>query len=273
MVLFSVLPSQLNDASTFSGLSQLMLFLLSWESKFYKYWTENPLDSGFIIKNDGSFVTQIELDFTFSFIEFISSLFPDDSILTEETKEIRKSGKRTWILDPIDGTSNFVKRIHIWGTLLSLTDQHGELFSYIAAPSLNSVWIAFRGHGCWRYNPRENFWFKIERLEVSCPTNDLGVFSTSDFRDLDLHKELLKVKTNLHQFKKVRAFGDFLSHCYVAEKSIQFAVSTKTKIWDYSALKLLILESGGKYFIYHTKNNHDIFISTNLDESRLQNLI
>ena len=76
----------------------------------------------------------------------------------------------------------------------------------------------------------------------------------------------------MHQFKKVRAFGDFLSHYYVAKKSIQFAVSTKTKIWDYSALKLLILESGGKYFIYRSKNNHNIFISTNLDESRLQNL-
>jgi histidinol-phosphatase len=166
-----------------------------------------------------------------------------------------------------------MKGIHIWGTLLSLNDKSGELFSYISAPGLNCVWISIRGNGCWKYIPRNRLWVRLQNFENNLLTKDLGFFSTSDFRDLDSYEELFRVKNNLNQFKKVRAFGDFLSHCYVAEKSVQFAVSTKTKIWDYSALKLLISESGGKYFIYKTQNDLEIFISTNLEDSKLKILM
>ena len=82
----------------------------------------------------------------------IQAARPDDAIVGEEYGGDAATGRR-WILDPIDGTKNYVRRVPVWATLIALADDSGIPVGVVSAPALGRRWWAARGHGAWTTGP------------------------------------------------------------------------------------------------------------------------
>jgi histidinol-phosphatase len=163
---------------------------------------------------------------------------PGDAVLGEEQGDIG-SGSRRWILDPIDGTKNYIRGAPVWGTLLALEIDGEVAVGVVSAPALQRRWWASRGAGAYADG---------RRIHVS------GVSSLDDaffaYSSLTGWKE----QGRLDGFLDVactawrnRAFGDFWSHCMVAEGAVDASAEPEVSLWDIAPLKVIVEEAGGTF--------------------------
>jgi len=165
---------------------------------------------------------------------------PGDAVIGEEYGAVGSSS-REWIVDPIDGTKNFVRGVPVWATLLALRVDGGVVVGGVSAPALGRRWWAARGEGAWtRYGD------KTRRITVSRVT-ELGdaFISYSSLagwkqRDLDLDGLLARVW-------RTRALGDFWSHMLVAEGAVDISCEPEVSLWDLAALQPIVEEAGGRF--------------------------
>jgi histidinol-phosphatase len=142
---------------------------------------------------------------------------------------------RTWIVDPIDGTTSYVRGVPIWGTLIALDVEGVITVGVASAPALGRRWWATRGGGAFAdgHSIRVS---AIERLE------DAAVSTTSIRRVPDGWFEVVR------RCWSNRGLGDFWQHCLVAEGALDVATDGPyMQLWDYSATKLIVEEAGGRY--------------------------
>lgn len=175
---------------------------------------------------------------------------PEDRLLGEEfghqvgAQGSSSDGVRRWILDPIDGTANFVRHYPIWATLLAL-EVDGELVvGAVSAPALGRRWWAGRGLGAFAISPGNVAATRLEASRVS-ELSDSYVLSTSvnywheAGRSLDGYLRLaLGARWD-------RGIGDFWSHMMVAEGCAEVGVDPYGKLWDFAALQVVVEEAGG----------------------------
>ncbi len=170
--------------------------------------------------------------------ERLSAARPEDAVLGEEQGDIG-TGSRRWILDPIDGTKNYVRGVPVWATLLALEVDGVITVGVISAPALGRRWWASRGDGAYA-NGR--------RIEVSKVTAiDDASFSYSSH---DGWARLGRMPGFLELTRSVwrdRAFGDFWSHCLVAEGAVDISAEPEVSLWDVAPLKVLVEEAGGTF--------------------------
>ena len=134
-----------------------------------------------------------------------------------------------WIVDPIDGTKNFVRGIPIWATLIAL-ERDGELVcGVVSAPALRRRWWAARGEGAWA-NGAPIRVSAVARLE------DAAV-------SVALAADLAAVENVAWH---ARGLGDFWQHVLVAEGALDAAIDYPLKLWDYAALVPIVEEAGGR---------------------------
>jgi histidinol-phosphatase len=137
-----------------------------------------------------------------------------------------------WVVDPIDGTRNFVRGVPVWGTLLAL-ERGGQLdCAVVSAPALGRRWWAARGAGAWA-DGRQTRVSQVARLE------DAVVSSTSPIA-LPPGWQALAARAWAD-----RGFGDFWQYCLVAEGAVDVAADASLHLWDYAAIDLLVAEAGG----------------------------
>jgi histidinol-phosphatase len=134
-----------------------------------------------------------------------------------------------WIVDPVDGTRNFLRGIPVWATLLALERDGAVVCGVVSAPALGHRWWAARGKGAFRDG---------ERLHVSrvAALADATVAATYA-RDLTAIEPLVW---------HARGFGDFWQHMLVAEGHVDAAVDAELAVWDYSAIAPIVEEAGGR---------------------------
>jgi histidinol-phosphatase len=169
---------------------------------------------------------------------------PGEAVLGEEFGEVAGSGSRRWVLDPVDGTKNFVRGVPVWATLVALMDGTEVYLGVVSAPALGRRWWACRGRGAWA----RVFGGEPHRLRVSA-VSDLADASVSYSglggwfgRDgLDGLLELGRLVW------RTRAYGDFLSHVLVAEGGVDVAVEPEVSLWDLAAVSVLVEEAGGRF--------------------------
>ena len=138
-----------------------------------------------------------------------------------------------WIVDPIDGTRNYVRGIPVWATLLAL-DRDGRVdVGLVSAPALGRRWWAVRGEGAWVDGARCRV-SGITRVED-------GTVSTTSAPAMPPGWSVLAAKAWTS-----RAFGDFWQHCLVAEGAVEIATDSELSLWDYAAVQLLVGEAGGR---------------------------
>jgi histidinol-phosphatase len=168
----------------------------------------------------------------------IQSARPDDAVLGEEYGTTG-SGDRTWIIDPIDGTKNFVRGVPIWATLIGLREADSVTVGVVSAPALGRRWWAASGLGAWTTAPHAP---KPRALEVSAVTElSDASFSYSDA----IGWPESGLSALLTQTWRQRAFGDFWSHVLVAEGGVDIAGEPRLAIHDMAALIPIIREAGG----------------------------
>ena len=163
---------------------------------------------------------------------------PDDGILGEEFGTTGTTARR-WIIDPIDGTRNYVRGVPVFGTLIALEEKAQATVGVISAPALKRRWWASRGAGAFCNG---------ERLRVSDVPSlaeaFLGYDSIIDFAPFHLQSQFLEL---VRACDRSRGFGDFWAHMLVAEGAIDIAIEPKVAHWDMAAVQVIVEEAGGRF--------------------------
>ena len=191
---------------------------------------------------------------------------PHDAILGEEFGASTAGTKRRWIIDPIDGTTNFVRGVPVWATLIALahTDEEGDdegadtiVLGVVSAPALGRRWWADTGHGAFAEGPED---IEPRRLAVS-GVHDLADASVSFSDPTGWPTGALE---QLHESTwRMRAYGDFWSHLLVAEGAVDIAGEPELNLWDIAALVPIITEAGGQITSYSGDVPRDSALTTN----------
>ena len=164
---------------------------------------------------------------------------PDHGILGEEFDEVGGQGGWRWILDPIDGTKNYVRGIPVWATCIAL--QHGEevVVGVVSAPALGRRWWAARGHGAFADD---------QPIRVSAVADladaQLSYDSVMSFEAYGLGEQFLGLARRCW---RSRGLGDFWSHVLVAEGAVDVAAEPEVSVWDVAAIQVIVEEAGGRF--------------------------
>jgi histidinol-phosphatase len=148
-------------------------------------------------------------------------------------------GSIRWILDPIDGTKNYLRGVPVWATLIGLERDGAVVAGVVSAPALHRRWWAARGEGSF-VNGR--------RIRVSRVT-DLSdaVLSYASLGSWEQHGLGEQFLTLARACWRTRAFGDFWSHMLVAEGAADLAVEPEVNLWDLAAPQVIVEEAGGRF--------------------------
>src|SRR5580692_3203985 len=169
---------------------------------------------------------------------------PDDSVVGEEFGGTTTFTGRQWIIDPIDGTKNFVRGVPVWASLIALLEDGVPQVGVVSAPALHRRWWASAGAGAFVAVGDT----AVRRLSVSSVAQlnsaSMSFSSLSGWNDLGLRDRFLDLTDDVW---RVRAFGDFLSYCFVAEGAVDIAAEPEVSVWDLAPLDILVREAGGTF--------------------------
>jgi histidinol-phosphatase len=205
-------------------------------------------------------VTEVDRRAEVVIAEHLLAHRPDHGVIGEEYgAQGNTSSPWQWLIDPIDGTSGFVRRIPVWATLIALThEEYGPVVGVISAPALQRRWWAARGLGAYA-NGRK---CKVSEVD-SLATAQVSITYNSGWDRLGLTSTLVDIQS---QAQRPRGFGDFWQHCLVAEGSVDLAIdAVGVAPYDIAALKILVEEAGGTFTDRHGHPTHlsDTAISSN----------
>lgn len=193
-------------------------------------------------KPDMTPATDADLDAETLLRDRLARQRPADSVFGEEFGGTKEFAGRQWVVDPIDGTKNFVRGVPVWATLIALLVDGVPQVGVVSAPALARRWWAGRGQGAFT-----SFNGATRQISVS-GVGDLGSASLS-FSDLttgwdDRRSRFLELADTVW---RVRGYGDFWSYCLVAEGAVDIAVEPEVKLWDLAPLDVLVREAGGRF--------------------------
>ncbi|MBA9007499.1 MULTISPECIES: histidinol-phosphatase [Thermomonospora] len=168
---------------------------------------------------------------------------PRDAVVGEEYGSTGH-GARRWVIDPIDGTKNFVRGVPVWATLIALMEHDEVVVGLVSAPALNRRWWAARGGGAWTGRSLS----QAARLQVSSVAKlsdaSLSFSSLSGWEERGRLDNFLDLTRTVW---RTRAFGDFWSHMMVAEGAVDISAEPEVSLWDLAALQVIVEEAGGTF--------------------------
>lgn len=166
-----------------------------------------------------------------------------DAIVGEEYGTTGHSSRR-WIIDPIDGTKNFIRGVPVWATLIALAEDDEIVMSVVSAPALNRRWWAAKGTGAWTGRSLA----QATRLRVSGVKDladaSISYSSLTGWRDLGLRDKFIDLTDEVW---RTRAYGDFWSYMMVAEGVVDAAMEPELELYDMAALVPIVTEAGGTF--------------------------
>ncbi|MDO7881434.1 inositol monophosphatase family protein [Salinibacterium soli] len=173
----------------------------------------------------------------------IEAARPHDSILGEEYGT-QGAGSRQWIIDPIDGTANFLRGVPIWGTLIALAIDGVPVVGVVSSPALGKRWYAAAGHGAWGMSEGG----EPRRLAVSgvAELADASL-SYNSLQGWDGEGRLDDVVRLSRAVWRSRAIGDMWSYMLLAEGSLDIVGEFDLKPYDMAALIPIVEEAGGRF--------------------------
>lgn len=174
--------------------------------------------------------------------EILEELRPGDAVFGEERGGSLGDG-RTWILDPIDGTKNFLRGNPVWATLIALVDGGSPVVGVVSSPAMPRRWWATAGGGAWVSAPTGERQLRVSGVadlgDAYLSTTDLG--SWSEYQTREAYLALVDACW------ESRAFGDFWQYVLVAEGSLDVAVDPVALAWDLASVQVIITEAGGRF--------------------------
>jgi histidinol-phosphatase len=166
-----------------------------------------------------------------------------DAITGEETGSTGH-GQRRWVIDPIDGTKNFVRGVPVWATLISLVVDDEVVLGVVSAPQLQRRWWASKGHGAWTGRSL----LKAIRCQVSDVRRlEDASLSYSSLSGWDQRGRLDDFVSLSRRCWRTRAYGDFWSYMLLAEGAVDLAAEPELEVYDMAALDVIVREAGGRF--------------------------
>jgi len=187
----------------------------------------------------------------------LSASRPDDAIVGEErgssSSENGPQPGRQWIIDPIDGTANFLRGVPIWATLIALAIEGKPVLGMVSAPALGQQWWAAEGLGAWTRTTRDG---EPRKLAVS-QVEQLGdaIVNYNSFPGWVDDGREKQVRSLAMAGWRARAIGDFWPYMLVAEGSVDVCGETDLQPYDIAALVPIVREAGGEYSSLEGENS------------------
>jgi histidinol-phosphatase len=166
-----------------------------------------------------------------------------DAVLGEETGSTGHSQRR-WVIDPIDGTKNFVRGVPVWATLIALVVDDEVVLGVVSAPMLQRRWWASKGNGAWTGRSL----LKATQCQVSDVRRlEDASLSYSSLSGWDSRGRLDDFMSLSRRCWRTRAYGDFWSYMLVAEGAVDIATEPELELYDMAALDIVVREAGGQF--------------------------
>jgi len=184
-------------------------------------------------KSDGSVVTAYDRAVERLLREGIADAFPDDGILGEEEDDVAGTSGRRWILDPIDGTSPYVRGIVTWGVLAACEDEHGVVLGIAACPWASETVAAGRGRGCTLDGRAAQASSRESLAGALLATSGVEHWAPGTFDRLT------------GAGVTVRTWGNAYGLSLAATGRVDAFFDARVKPWDVAAAPVLMAEAGG----------------------------
>ena len=168
---------------------------------------------------------------------------PDDAVLGEEDGQTG-TGPRRWVVDPIDGTKNFVRGVPVWASLIALQVDGEVTVGVVSSPALGRRWWAGQGLGAHTGGSLA----AARRLQVSqvATLADASV-AYSSLTGWEQQGRLPGLLQLSREVWRTRAYGDFWSHMMVAEGAVDASFEPEVSLWDLAALHVVVEQAGGRF--------------------------
>jgi histidinol-phosphatase len=203
-------------------------------------------------KPDATPVTDADRSVEAALKEVLKAERPEDSLIGEEYgstgDNLHGKGSRTWIIDPIDGTANFMRGVPVWATLIALAVDGKPVVGVVSAPAMGRRWWAAPGVGA----HTKHIDGRTAELQVS-KISDLEHASLS-YNSLKLWDEIGMLDSLMQLTRKVwrtRAYGDFWAYMLLAEGTLEITSEHNLAIYDIAALVPIVEQAGGRITDLH----------------------
>lgn len=195
---------------------------------------------GELKENQSSIVTEMDLAAERKIEHIISSKYPNHSIVGEETGAVMTGSEFTWIIDPIDGTSNYAAGIPWFGTLIAVLQHDRPYAAGAYLPYYDLLYYAEKGKGATRNGKT------IHVASENSLKNVLLAYATDYSNDLKKTRYEMDLLFEItQQVRNIRATNCLVDFCYVADGRLGGYINHSCKIWDIVAPYLIINEAGG----------------------------
>ena len=191
------------------------------------------------VKHDGSPVTIADRGAEERARAWIEKRFPEDGILGEEFGDVRPNARRRWILDPIDGTKSFIRRVPLWGTLVAVTEGESVLAGCAYFPAVAEIVAAATGEGC--------FWNGTRCSVSSTATIAESTIVITDDRFEGRPERATAWRRLASQASVSRTWGDCYGYLLLATGRADVMVDDVVAPWDSAALYPIVTEAGGSF--------------------------
>ncbi len=202
-----------------------------------KYWNQGVQPDR---KADDSPVTVADREAEKAIADLILAVFPDDGLLGEEGSDVSSGTGRLWIIDPVDGTRDFVRGNRMWAVLLALEDRGEVVVGVAYFPALNDLYWATKGGGA--------FCNQQPIAVSSISTVAEAVVCVNGFNHLNHFPFASTIIDWLQPFWGVRSFGGAVDAMMIARGQADLWIEPVGKAWDFAPLKVIIEEAGGRFF-------------------------
>jgi len=195
------------------------------------------------LKADNTVVTDADKSAEQAIRRSIAAARPRDAVHGEELGDTGWSS-RQWVVDPIDGTANYVRGVPVWATLVALMVEGVVRAGVVSAPALSRRWWASQGGGAWMGKSL----FTGARIRVSdvdeIPQAFMSYSSLSGWISNQRGQQFVDL---MRDCGRTRAFGDFFSYMLVAQGSVDIATEPQLALHDMAALDIIVREAGGRF--------------------------
>lgn len=194
-------------------------------------------------KEDGSLVTQADRHTEELLRHQLTRTRPRDVVQGEELATTGH-GNRRWVLDPIDGTVNYIRGVPVWATLIGLIVDDEAVMGLVSAPALGRRWWAGRGSGAWTGRSLS----RAKRITVADTSRiEHASLSSSGLGSWASHRLAPGLDDLASRCWRTSGYGDFWQHCLVAEGALDIAVDHSLALHDMVALAPIVDEAGGRF--------------------------
>lgn len=179
-------------------------------------------------------------------VDLITREFPDDGVLGEEGANRAAKNGRKWIVDPIDGTRDFVRGIPLWAVLIGL-EENGRIVAGAAhSPRQGLLLWASNGQGAWANG---------SRIRVSTRSDPAdSVLAFNGFNKIGVDRFAPRLLPWIARFWAVRSLGGAVDSMLVAQGQADVWIEPNASPWDLAPLKILVEEAGGKFASFQGEN-------------------